>query len=122
MRSEPAEAIDYYQRAIRLSPVDPEMPIMQMEYDMALVIAGNDEEALNPLNQAVTQLPDLAPAYRFMIIALWRLNRFDEMRATAASLMKADPGYRISTHLRPNRDKHFLDLYERTLRAADLPE
>jgi adenylate cyclase len=122
MRSEPAEAIDYYQRAIRLSPVDPEMPIMQMEYGMALVIAGNDEEALNLLNQAVTQLPDLAPAYRFMIIALWRLNRFDEMRVIAASLMKADPGYRISTHVRPNRDKHFLDLYERALRAADLPD
>jgi len=122
MRCEPAEAIDYHQRAIRLSPVDPEMPMMQMEYGMALVIAGNDEEALRLLNQAVTQLPDLAPAYRFMIIALWRLNRIDEMRATAGRLMKADPAFRISTHVRPFREKDFLSLYERALRAAAVPE
>jgi adenylate cyclase len=121
-RCKPAEAINYYQRAIRLSPVDPEMPIMQMEYGMALVIAGNDEEALNLLSQAVAHLPDLAPAYRFMIIALWRLNRNDEMRAIAGRLIKADPDYRISAHVRPYRDKHFLGLYERALRAAALPE
>jgi adenylate cyclase len=119
---QPIEAIDYCQRAMRLSPLDPEMPIMEMEYGMALVIAGRDEEALHHLNQAVAEMPTLAPAYRFLIIAFWRLNRLDEMHATAKKLLTADPSFRISTHVRPHRNIDFVNLYVKALRAAELPE
>ena len=119
---QPTEAIDYCQRAMRLSPLDPEMPVMEMEYGMALVTAGRDEEALHHLNQAVAEMPTLAPAYRFLIIAFWRLNRMDEMHATAKKLLFADPSFRISTHVRPHRNEDFANLYTEALRAAELPE
>jgi hypothetical protein len=67
-------------------------------------------------------MPTLAPAYRFLIIALWRLNRPDEMRATARRLLAAHPDFRISTHVRPFRNERFLNEYVQALRAAALPD
>ena len=58
---ESSEAIDYCERAMRLSPLDPEMPVMQMEHGMALVAAGREEEALHRLNQAVAEMPNSCP-------------------------------------------------------------
>jgi adenylate cyclase len=122
MCDKPLEALDHCERAIRLSPLDPEMPTMQMEYGMALVLAGRDDEGLVPLNRAVTEMPALAPAYRFLIVALWRLNRMDLMRKAASKLLTVDPKYRISTHIRPFKSRTFLDHYVKALRAAGLPD
>jgi adenylate cyclase len=119
---EPIEAIGYCQRAMQLSPLDPEMPIMQMEYGMALVGAGRNEEALSRLAQAVVAMPTLAPAYRFLIIAFWRLNRMNEMHDSARRLLAVDPNFRISSHVRPHRNVSLLGDYVKALRAADLPE
>ena len=44
LRDEPT-ALDYCQRAMRLNPLDPETPIMQMDYGMVLVLVGRDQMA-----------------------------------------------------------------------------
>lgn len=119
---EPTEALDYCQRAMRLSPLDPEMPIMQMEYGMALVLVGRDQDGLHHLNQAVVEMSSLAPAYRFIIVASWRLKEMDAMRDAAARLVAVDPRFRISTHIRPHRNQRFVEQYVQALRAAGLPD
>jgi len=119
---EPAEAIDYCLRAMRLSPLDPEMAAMQMEYGMALVIAGKDEEGLLRLNQAVVEMPMLTPAYRFVILASWRLGRTDALQEAAAKLLAVDPHFRISTHIRPYRSQEFRSQYVQALRESGLPD
>jgi adenylate cyclase len=119
---EPEPAIALFQRAIRLSPLDPEIGFMLVGLGLAHVIAGRDMEAVPLLQQAIREMPSLASTYRHLVIALTRLGRIDEARAAASRVLEIDPGFRISTHIRPYRGEEFSDAYVKALRLVGLPE
>ncbi|MGA9868618.1 MAG: adenylate/guanylate cyclase domain-containing protein [Acetobacteraceae bacterium] len=119
---QPARAAESFQRAIRLSPLDPRMLQIFAGLGMASLMAGENDEALNFLQSSINAGPDWAPTLRALIFAFVRLGRIEEARETARRLLEVDPGYRIGTgHLTAPKGA-FRDEFVSALRLAGLPD
>ena len=60
-RGEPDKAIDYFSRALQLSPLDPEAGYMLTGLARACLMAGRTEEGLAIVQRAVEDMPSWAP-------------------------------------------------------------
>jgi adenylate cyclase len=112
-------AIDYYQRALRLSPLDPFIFLAQTGLAYAYFFLGNYEEGLKRAANALRQHPDYVPALRVAMACnalggnieaaqkLWRKvallspsDRVSETRKRAAfrdkDLAKLQAAYRLA--------------------------
>jgi adenylate cyclase len=117
------KAQGYFERAMRLSPVDPEMGFRLSGLGFALVIKGEYENALQVLDDAVGRLPNWTAAYRMQIWALVRLGRLEEARSVAARHLQIDPGFSISKGSAAVLSNPTLrEDYYSALRTAGLPE
>jgi TolB-like protein len=117
------EAIDCFDRAMRLSPVDPHMFNMQAGTASAHFIAGRYEEARMWGERAIRSQRRFGPALRVAAASYALAGRADEARKVVALLRSADPGLCIS-NLR-NRvpwSSEGLSKLEEGLRRAGLPE
>ena len=121
----PAPAIMHLERAIRLSPLDPEMAHHLAGLALAHIMAGRHEAALDHALKALRERPDWADAHRQVITALFLLGRREEAAAAArryvqikqgAARVFADRARRLFT------DPVFAELRIRALREAGLPE
>ena len=92
----PEEAIRSFERALRTSPVDPELcqPFAGMAY--ALIELGHFGEAIVAGKKAQRQNPSFPPAYRCLASAFAHLGRDAEAREAAARLLQLDPAFTIS--------------------------
>lgn len=88
---EPERAIDMFHRAIRLSPLDPEMAFFLAGVGMASLMLNRYEEALAAGTRSIPLQPGRATGYRVLIAALHALGRQDEARAAARRYMAANP-------------------------------
>jgi TolB-like protein len=93
----PELAVDYFERAMRLSPLDPEIGYMLAGIAMAHNEAKCPERALPHAQRAVVEMPNNAPAHRALIYALVCLDRLEEARAAAAQLLMVQPGWRAAS-------------------------
>jgi adenylate cyclase len=117
----PEEAIRSFERAIRMSPVDPLLyrPFTGIGY--ALIELGRFDEAIVAGKKAHGQNPFFSPAHRCLASAFAHLGRDAEAREAAAHLLEVDPGFTISAFIARGGQSNAKLLIE-GLRKAGLPE
>lgn len=122
--SRPLIAIDHFQKAMRLSPVDPEKGIALSGIGMSYLMLERFEEALSWGEIALREMPNYGSSHRVVISALVGLNRLNEAHTAARRLMEGFPTFTLSlqTQINPWRDKGFAERYVGALRIAGIPE
>ena len=120
----PLVAIDHFQRAMRLSPIDPEKGIALSGIGMSYLMLERFEEALRWGEDALREMPNYGSSHRVVIGALVGLQRLDEARAAARRLIDAFPTYTLTLQkqINPWRDQAFAERYVEALRIAGIPE
>jgi tetratricopeptide (TPR) repeat protein len=90
------EAIDCFAKAMRLSPVDPRMFIMQAGMASGYFIAGRYEEARSWSDKAIGNQSKYGPALRVGAASQALAGRTERAQKVMALLRAADPTLRIS--------------------------
>lgn len=116
----PEEAIRSFERAIRMSPVDPLLHMTFLGIAHALMGLERFDEAIVALKKVARLNPSFMPAYRGLASAFAHLGRDADARAAAARVLEIDPSFTISAHIArvPKSSKVIVE----GLRKARLPE
>ncbi|MGL3208251.1 adenylate/guanylate cyclase domain-containing protein [Bradyrhizobium sp. BR 1433] len=117
----PDEAVRSFERAIRLSPLDPRLPITFVGMGMAFIELRRFDEAIAAANKCRRQNASYSLAYRCLASAFAHLGRDAEAREAAALLLQLDPAFTISAMIARGRFPNAQLLIE-GLRKAGLPE
>ncbi|MBT1509600.1 adenylate/guanylate cyclase domain-containing protein [Bradyrhizobium sp. SRL28] len=117
----PEEAIRSFERAIRMSPVDPLLHRSFTGMGYALIELGRFDEAIAAGKKALRQNPSFSTAYRCLASAFTHLGRDAEAREAAAHLLETDPAFTISGYVARGGQSNSKLLIE-GLRKAGLPE
>ncbi|CAN5520369.1 adenylate/guanylate cyclase domain-containing protein [soil metagenome] len=116
-------AIEQFPRAIRLSPLDPNMVMIANGTAHAFYMAGRYEEALAVA--AVPQEPPIIPLVRIAAASAALAGHHEDARKFLAQYAKMDPTRHISNLdavMGPYRRREDLDRYKEGLRLAGLSE
>lgn len=120
---EPVRAIEWAERALRLSPFDPLGYIANVGLAYANLSLGRLAQALAAAAQAIAANPRFAVPYLLQIAALCGLGRMDEARAAALRVMEVQPNFTISSYVATRvGDSATRTLIVEGLRTAGLPE
>ena len=95
----PEEAIRSFERAIRVSPVDPLLHMTLTGIGHALIELRRFDEAIVVGKKALRQNPSYAATYRCLASAFAHLGRDAEAREAAARLLEIDPAFTISAFI-----------------------
>jgi adenylate cyclase len=117
----PEEAIRSFERAVRMSPVDPLLYVTFLGTGVALIELGRFDEAIVVLKKALRQNPSYVPACRCLASAFAHLGRDAEAHDAAARAIEIDPAFTISAFIARGAGKNVKLLIE-GLRKAGLPE
>jgi adenylate cyclase len=118
----PEEAAQSFERAIRLSPVDPLLHRALVGMGLAFIELRRFDEAIAVGKKAQRQSPSYSPAYRCLASAFAHLGRDAEAREAAARLLEVDPAFTISAWVAQRRGRSNATLLIEGLRKAGLPE
>jgi len=116
----PEEAIRSFERAIRMSPVDPRLHLTFTGIGMALIELRRFDEAIVAGKKALRQNLYVV-TYRCLASAFAHLGRDAEAREAAARVLEIDPTFTISAWFARNKQSN-AKLYIEGLRKAGLPE
>jgi adenylate cyclase len=116
------EAVRSFERAIRMSPVDPRLHVTFLAMGIAFIELGRFDEAVAAGKKALRVNPAFQPAYRCLASALGHLGRDAEAREAAARLLEDDPAFTISGSIARGGQTANLKLLIEGLRKAGLPE
>jgi adenylate cyclase len=122
---EPDQAIEHFAHAIRLSPIDPALFLMQLGTAHSHFFVGRYDEALSWAKMALREVPDSHAALRAAAAICAAAGRDEEAKKLMARLLEIDPALRISTLknvLGPSRRPEYPAKYVEALRRAGLPE
>ncbi len=117
----PEEAIRSFERAIRMSPVDPRLHLTFVGMGFAFIELGRFDEAIVAGKKAQRQNPSYSGAYRCLASASAHLGRDAEAREVAARVLQLDPAFTISAWIARGGQSNAKLLIE-GLRKAGLPE
>ena len=117
----PEEAIRSFERAIRMSPVDPMLYQTLSGIGYACIELGRFDEAIVAGKKAQRQNPSYSVAYRCLASAFAHLGRDAEAREAAARLLELDPAFTITAWIARGGQSNAKLLIE-GLRKAGLPE
>jgi adenylate cyclase len=117
----PEEAVRSFERAMRMSPVDPRLYLTLGGMGMALIELCRFDEAIVAGKKAQRQNPSYSSAYCFLASAFARLGRDGEAREAAAHLLELDPSFTISAFIARGGQSNAKLMLE-SLRKAGLPE
>lgn len=92
----PEEAEAYFQRAMRLSPLDPMNFNNLVGLGSARQVAGDDEGAASYFQRALQERPNAHWVLRNLAPALLGAGRTDEAKAAAKTLARAYPTFTVS--------------------------
>jgi adenylate cyclase len=115
------EAIRSFERAIRMSPIDPMLYQTLSGIGYACIELGRFDEAIVAGKKAQRQNPSYSVAYRCLASAFAHLGRNEEAREAAARLLELDPAFTISAFIARGGQSKATLLIE-GLRKAGLPE
>jgi adenylate cyclase len=115
------EAVRSFERAMRVSPIDPYLVHSLLGIGYAFIELGRFDEAVVAGKKALRQTPALGVAHACLVSALAHLGRDAEAREAAARLLEVDPAFTISARMGRRRQPHLKLLIE-GLRKAGLPE
>lgn len=121
---EPDLAIDHLERAIRLSPLDPLIFIVQNGIVLAHFFAGRYEEAFSWAQRTLRHNPNYVAATVMAAVSAAMAARDDEVRRAVGRLHQIDPTSVISNfvHMWPLRRADDLAAFDAGLRLTGLPE
>lgn len=91
-----AEAIGHIERAMRLSPHDPDLFVWCFWAGQAALHIGDDEAAVKWLRQAIEMRPAFRNPVPWLAVALERLGREDEARRAFAEFRRERPDATIA--------------------------
>jgi adenylate cyclase len=117
----PEEALPSFERAIRVSPVDPLLHQTLTGMGYALIELGRFDEAFVAGKKAQRQNPSFQITYRCLASTLAHLGRDAEARDAAARLLQLDPSFTISHWIARGGQSNSKLLIE-GFRKAGLPE
>jgi TolB-like protein len=121
---EPDGAIEYFERAIRLSPLDPELYRMQAGMAISHLFAGRFDTASSWAEKAFRDLPSFLMVVSVIAASHALAGRMDEALRAMHHLRQLDPALRISnlTDWLPIHRPDDLATFAEGLRKAGLPE
>ena len=122
---EPEPAIERFARAMRLSPLDPLLTLMQVGTAFAHFNLGRYDEAASWAAMALQDNPDHQPGLRVAAASNAMAGRPEQAHQAVARLRQLNPALRVSTFrdvVGPYRRAEDLSRYEEGLRQAGLPE
>jgi tetratricopeptide (TPR) repeat protein len=117
-------AIDHLARAMRLSPLDPLMFLMQALTALAHFVAGRYAEAAEWAAKAVREQPNFLGAIRNLAVSNALSGHLEEAQKALALARHLDPGLRLANlkdRVGPFRAKDFARFAE-GMRLAGLPD
>jgi adenylate cyclase len=117
----PEEAVRSFERAIRMSPVDPQLHQSLVGMGMSFIELRRFEEAAIAARKAQRQNPSYPPIYRCLASAFAHLGRDAEAREAAARVLEVDPAFTISAFIARGGQSN-AKLVVEGLRKAGLPE
>src|SRR5262245_370326 len=120
-----ASAIEHFERAMRLSPLDPLTYFASTGMAFAHAFAGHYDEAISWATKALHEQPNWATALRVAATANALSDRMVEARAAMARLREVDPALRLGNLDRvapPLRRAEDRVRFIESLRKAGLPE
>ena len=117
----PEEALRSFERAIRMSPIDPLLHRAFVGMGYAFIELGRLDEAIVAGKKAQRQNPSFSSAYRCLASAFAHLGRDAEAHDAAARLLETDPAFTISAFIARGGQSNTKLLIE-GLRKAGLPE
>jgi tetratricopeptide (TPR) repeat protein len=122
---EPADAIQRFERSMRLSPFDPLAYYACTGMSGAHCFLGHYDEAVSWARKAIHEQPNWTAAWRLAAIAYALSDRMVEAREAMARLREIDPTLRLANLARvaaPFRRPEDLARFTEGLRKAGLPE
>ena len=121
---EPDGAIEYFARAMRLSPLDPEMYRMQAGMAAAHLFAGRFDTASSWAEKSIRQLPSFLMVVGVIAASYALAGRTDEAQRAISHLRQLDPTLRVSNlgDWLPIRRPKDLATFADGLRRAGLQE
>lgn len=123
-RGEPQSAIEHFERAMRLNPVDPELYRMQAGMAMAHLLAGRLANASSWATESYKNLPTFLLAVSVVAASKALAGQLEEAALAMTELQQLDPTLRVCTlkdWLPFHRPEH-LAVFAEGLRSAGLPE
>ena len=117
----PEEALRSFERAMRVSPVDPRLHMTFNGIGTALIELRRFDEAIMAGKKAQRQNPSYSSAHRCLASAFAHLGRDAEARQAAARVLETDPAFTISDWIARGGQTNSKLLIE-GLRKAGLPE
>jgi tetratricopeptide (TPR) repeat protein len=120
----PEQALSDSQRAIRLSPLDPNGYSFKQQAAFALMLAGRHDEALEWIDRSLQERPNTHTATRMKVAILGHLHRHDEARDWVRRLRALNPEMTIAWWRSFARamSPGAVAVWEEGLRRAGLPE
>jgi adenylate cyclase len=115
------EAVPSFERAMRVSPVDPLLHRALAGIGFAFIELRRFDEAIVAGKKAQRRNPSYSPAYRCLASAFAHLGRDAEAREAAARLLGVDPAFTISAWITQGGRSNAKLMIE-GLRKAGLPE
>jgi adenylate cyclase len=115
------EAVRSFERAVRASPVDPQLHLPFGGMGYAFIELGRFDAAVVWGKKAQRQNPSFSLSYHCLASAFGHLGRDAEAREAAARLLEIDPAFAISAYIARNPQSNAKLLIE-GLRKAGLSE
>ncbi|HYM32700.1 MAG TPA: adenylate/guanylate cyclase domain-containing protein [Candidatus Cybelea sp.] len=115
-------AIEWGERALRLSPIDPASHGPCLAISLGHFLLGRYEQAADAARKTFQANPRFSYAYMALAATFVKLGRIDEARAAAARLIELEPGYTISGMCAATKMHDLLAVpVSEALRATGLP-
>jgi adenylate cyclase len=116
------EALRSFERAVRLSPLDPLLFGNYTHIGLAFIGLGRFDDALVAAKKALRKNKTYSSTYRCLAAALAHLGREAEAREAAAGLLELEPDFRISEWVARNGLSWQHQMHIDGLRKAGVPE
>lgn len=119
------DAVRHAEHALRLSPRDRSLFVYYNFVSMAHYGNGNYEEAVKWGRLSAAENPTFTSNLRIMATSLAALDRLDEARDVASTLLKLEPDFRLKVYeqtRQPFRQPNIKVRFMEHLRRAGLPE
>jgi adenylate cyclase len=120
---DPKMAIEHFETAIRLSPVDQATFRFHTGLALAHVMLGQNEEALAWSRRVMGEQPGWwTSGYRTLAASLAHLGRADEARLQARRMLELDPSFDLARTRRMYRTSVGRERFIEGMRLAGIPE
>ena len=101
-KNEGKKAIEYTQRALKLSPLDPHRYFYDSLAATAALSAGHYERAIELANRSLRANRTHTSTFRALAISQWQLGLHDDARKTVAELIQLEPSLTVTRY----RERH----------------